>query len=90
MPQTEQLVVALLKKLAKDIAVPGDPMSIDLAIQQVRKRVTSIPYTNTRIAATVFLLERLTTKEPQITTVINTLNHDSLKEKKLSQTVISH
>jgi hypothetical protein len=85
MPRTEQLVVALLKRLTKEIAVPGDPLSIDQAIQQVRQRILSIPYNSTRVAVTVWLLQRLTIKEPQFTTVINTLNHDDLKEGKLSQ-----
>lgn len=85
MPQTEQVVVRLLKKLTNEIAVPKDPLPIDEAIQQVRSWIASVPYTSTRVAVVVWLLERLTTKEPQITTVISTLNHDSLKEAKLSQ-----
>lgn len=89
MPRTEQLVVALLKNLAKEFAVPDNPLPFDRAIKQVRERVGEIPYTDTRVAATVWLLKRLTTQDPLITTVINTLNHDSLKEGKLSQIQVS-
>lgn len=86
MPRTLAVLVNLLNKMSKEIAVPNDPLPLDEAIQQVRKRLASVPLPTIRVATAVWFLKRLTMRDPLLTTVIDTLNDSALG---LNQTQIS-
>jgi len=86
MPRTLAALVKLLNRMSKEIAVPKDPLPLDEAMHQVRKRLMSVPLPSIRAATAVWLLNRLTMRDPLFTTVVNTLNDPDLG---LNQTQIS-
>jgi len=76
MPDT----VVMLKRYARHInaryEMPPDPLPLEQAMAEIRHRLTDVPTPFARVALAVWLYKKLTSRDPQLITVVNILNYD--------------